>query len=295
VEFDLFLPQMRMPANAIVERARVAEESGFHGIALMDHLAPPLAEDKPMYEAMTMATWIAANTESLVVSHLVLCAALRHPAVLARECVTLDHVSAGRFELGIGSCSVPEELMRFGVSREEAPARVRRLSEALDVITRLWSGGPVTYDGEFYQLAAAQQAPTPLTRIPIVIGASGRQMLKVVARYADVWNVPIGRLADVPALQPFVGNAAVSVQVQIALIPATDQRERITGEVERRFGGMNREIVIGTADEVTDRMAQLAAIGVSRVYAWFTDFADPSTLALFGREVAVPLACRPTS
>ena len=102
-EFFLFLPQMRFGIDDIVERAVAAESSGFRGISFMDHLAPPLAESSPMYEAVTLATWVAARTSDLIVSHLVLCDAFRHPAVLARQAVTLDHASGGRFELGLGS------------------------------------------------------------------------------------------------------------------------------------------------------------------------------------------------
>lgn len=94
-EFFLYLPQMRMDVEAIGERASAAEGSGFTGIAFMDHMVPPLAETSPMLEAMTLATWVAARTTDLVVSHLVLCDAFRHPAVLARQAVTLDHASGG--------------------------------------------------------------------------------------------------------------------------------------------------------------------------------------------------------
>ena len=104
-QFFLFLPQLRFTMADLVDRARAAEAAGFTGIALMDHLSPPLAEDRPMLEAMTAATWLAAATTTLIVSHLVLCDAFRQPAVLARQAVTLDHASGGRFELGIGAGS----------------------------------------------------------------------------------------------------------------------------------------------------------------------------------------------
>src|SRR3954454_9840017 len=106
VEFFLFLPPMRMTMDDLVARAAAAEAAGFAGMALMDHLSPPLAAGQPMYEALTTATWLAARTERLVLGHLVLCDGFRHPAVLARQAVTIDHASNGRFELGIGWGSV---------------------------------------------------------------------------------------------------------------------------------------------------------------------------------------------
>src|SRR3989442_2804597 len=103
-----------MTLDTIVERARVAESTGFTGIAFMDHLLPPAAEGQPMYEAMATAGLAAARTEHLVVGHLVLCDAFRHPAVLARQAVTLDHAPGGRFELGIGAGSVPPDVAPLG-------------------------------------------------------------------------------------------------------------------------------------------------------------------------------------
>ena len=93
MSFHLSLPQMRRPVDAGVGRALAAEAAGFEGIALRDHLPPPLATEHDMWEAMTLATWLLARTRSLVVGHLVLCDALRHPAVLARQATSLDHAS----------------------------------------------------------------------------------------------------------------------------------------------------------------------------------------------------------
>src|SRR5687767_15322423 len=102
MQFHLFLPQMRLGLDAIVDRARAAEAAGFVGITGMDHLAPPMAEDQPMYEAIVTTTWLAAHTERINVGSLVLCDAFRLPAVLAKQAVSIDHASGGRFELGLG-------------------------------------------------------------------------------------------------------------------------------------------------------------------------------------------------
>src|SRR5437660_1257939 len=152
VEFHLFLPQLRMTMDAIVERAQAAEAAGFSGIAFMDHLAPPAAEGHPMFDAMATASWVAANTSRLSIGHLVLCDAFRHPAVLAREVVALDHASGGRFELGIGWGSVVEEFTTYGVGPTAARERVQRLSETLEILHGLWSGEPFDYDGRFFRL-----------------------------------------------------------------------------------------------------------------------------------------------
>ena len=118
--FQLFLPQMRMSHEVIVERARTAEAAGFEGITFMDHLAPPMASDQDMWEAMHIAGWVLAHTTDLQVGHLVLCDAMRHPAVLARQVTSLDHASGGRFELVIGWGSVPDELEVFGIGSSQS-------------------------------------------------------------------------------------------------------------------------------------------------------------------------------
>src|SRR5579883_2793738 len=115
MEFHLFLPQMRLSFERLVNSARAAEAAGFRGMVGMDHLVPPGGETQPMYDAMIVNSWIAAHTSRLAIGSLVLCDAMRHPALLAKQAVSLDHASQGRFELGIGWGSVSEEFEVFGL------------------------------------------------------------------------------------------------------------------------------------------------------------------------------------
>jgi alkanesulfonate monooxygenase SsuD/methylene tetrahydromethanopterin reductase-like flavin-dependent oxidoreductase (luciferase family) len=288
VSFHLFLPQMRMSLDAIVERARAAEAAGFEGVALMDHLAPPMAAGHDMWEAMTTATWLLARTDRLVVGHLVLCDALRHPAVLARQAATLDHASGGRFELGIGSGSVPDELATFGVGTEPARERVARLGETLDVLRALWTGEPVDHDGRFFRLSQAQQRPVPSRRIPIVVGGTGRRTLELVRTHADWWNVPVHELDRIEERRPLAGDARVSVQTMVALVPSEAERAEIAALVDRRFGrgGMGMRPAVGTADELAGHFRALRSRGVERFYVWFADCAPPATLTRFAEVIA---------
>ena len=285
--FHLFLPQMRMTLDALVDRARAAESAGFEGIALMDHLAPPLAAQHDMWEAMTAATWLLARTRRLVVGHLVLCDPLRHPAVLARQAVTLDHASGGRFELGIGWGSVPDELDTYGVGAAPARDRVARLGESLEVLRALWAGEPVTYDGRFFRLRDAQQRPVPTRPIPIVVGGVGDRTLELVRAHADWWNVPIHALDRLDERKDRIGDARVSAQTMVSLLASEDDREAVAEVVARRFGGsaMGDTGVVGTVDEVADHFRGLRARGVERSYVWFTDFAPTDTVARFGAVI----------
>lgn len=287
MEFNLFLPQMRMSFDDLVARARAAEAAGFVGLTGMDHLAPPLADGKPMYEAIVTTTWLAAHTERLSVGSLVLCDAFRLPAVLARQAVSIDHASGGRFELGIGWGSVPEELATFGAGSTEPRERVSRLRETLEVVRALWSGEVVDYDGHHHRLRGARQEPRPLGHIPIVIGGTGPKTLALVREHADWWNVHIGQLHRIEELRSEVGSARVSIQQMVALVGAGADRDAVTAQIEKRFDYARP--VIGDAAELVDHYGRLSEQGVERVCAWFCDFAPPETIAEFGETVIAPL------
>jgi alkanesulfonate monooxygenase SsuD/methylene tetrahydromethanopterin reductase-like flavin-dependent oxidoreductase (luciferase family) len=288
LEFWLYLPQMRLTMEQIVERARVAEAVGFGGIAGMDHLAPPGAESSPMFDATITNTWIAANTSRLSVGSLVLCDSFRHPVVLAREAVSLDHASGGRFELGIGWGSVASEFATYGFGSPPPPERVSRLKESLEIITSLWRGESFDHEGEHFNLQAAQHQPTPLHgHIPIVIGGAGRKTMELVATYADWWNVHIGILDRFDEMRPRAGRARPSLQAQVAFIGPTDLRQEVEQTARRRFG---ERVVSGTATELVDTFGGLADRGVERLYVWFTDFAPIGTLEAFGNTVISQLS-----
>jgi len=286
MEYHLFLPQMRLTIGQLVERARAAEGAGFTGIALMDHLMPPAALDQPMYEAMTTATWLAAATDTLNVGHLVLCDAMRHPALLARQAVTLDHASTGRFELGLGWGSVPQELETFGVASTDARSRVDRMSETLDLVRALWSGEKVDFAGEYHHVSGGQQLPTPLGAVPIVIGGAGPRTMQLVAKHADWWNLPIHKIGQLEQLRPSAGRARVSIQLMVTFIRSEAERDDVLTAAQRRFGFMPATgRAIGNAEELMATFDSYAARGVERIYTWFTDFAQPETLAAFGEQL----------
>jgi alkanesulfonate monooxygenase SsuD/methylene tetrahydromethanopterin reductase-like flavin-dependent oxidoreductase (luciferase family) len=286
-EFNLFLPQMRMSFDQLVARARAAEAAGFVGITGMDHLAPPLADEQPMYEAVVTSAWLAAHTERMRVGSLVLCDAFRHPAVLARQAVSIDHASGGRYELGIGWGSVPDELATFGLGSTEPRERVARLRESLEIIRALWTGEVVDYDGTYHHLRSARQEPRPLGRIPIVIGGIGPKTLVLVRDYADWWNVRVDHVHKIDELRAHVGDARVSIQQMVALVGRDDDRDEVRARAKARFGWARP--LIGSTAELVDHYGTLADQGIERVYTWFCDFAPPETLDEFGEGVIAQL------
>jgi alkanesulfonate monooxygenase SsuD/methylene tetrahydromethanopterin reductase-like flavin-dependent oxidoreductase (luciferase family) len=230
----------------------------------------------------------------LRIGHLVLCCSFRHPSVLAKEVVSLDHLSGGRFELGIGWGSVPGELARFGLPGEDAATRSARLDECLTVLAALFTGKPVDHEGAFYTLRGAQMRPRPLARrVPIVIGGGGpRLTMPLVARHADWWNCPTYAAERLDELKPLAGTARISSQHVVGLAATAADLDAVTAVAERRFGGWGGGLITGTPGQVAASLAALSARGVERFYLQFSDFAAPETLACFGAEVIPGIAIR---
>jgi alkanesulfonate monooxygenase SsuD/methylene tetrahydromethanopterin reductase-like flavin-dependent oxidoreductase (luciferase family) len=276
VEWYLFLPQIRLSVADIVERARVAEASGFDGVAFIDHLEAPAAPGQTIWEAMSLATWVAAKTDRLRIGHLVLCNEFRHPAVLAKQAVTLSSASDGRFELGIGSGSYPNEFTRFDIGDLDAVARVKRLDRDLALIREFWGLDGVT---------ERTQEPQPAHPIPLVIGGTGRRTMELVRKYADWWNVQANHIDRLPRLLSSAGSARVSVQQMVGFVRRGSDRRVVMEESGRRFGYLGPGLVCGDADELRDYFAGLAERGVERFYVWFADFAAPASLEEFAESV----------
>lgn len=277
VQWYLFLPQVRLSVGDITDRARHAEASGFDGIAFIDHLEAPGLPGESIWEAMSVATWVAANTERLRIGHLVLCDAFRHPAVLAKQAVTLSDASGGRFDLGLGSGSWPAEFTRFEVGRQDAVTRVQQLGRHLDLIKQYW-GDRTPTDG-------VVQLPKRTQPIPLVLGGSGPRMMELVRRHADWWNLPADLLDRLPRLAPAAGGARISVQQMIGFVRSGADPDAVREVSTRRFGVLGSGLVCGDADELRKHFARLADQRVERFYVWFADFAPADSLHEFGETV----------
>ena len=161
---------------------------------------------------------------------------------------------------------------------------MQRLSETLEILRGLWTGEAIDYDGEWFQLEAARQMPTPLTKIPIVIGGTGpkddgaRRRARRLVERADPPARPARRDA-----RPSAGDARVSVQQMYAFVPEGADRAAIEEPARRRFGYRPSSSVV--ASEMLDHFHAMRERGVERFYVWFTDFAPPATLEAFGAEV----------
>ena len=176
------------------DAAQTAEGLGFRTIYFPDHLVAEGPERQsmgvPAFDPMVQAAIVADATKRLRVGHLVLCNLFRHPAVTARSLATLDHLSGGRMVAGLGSGWTETEFRMTGIPFPEIGERLRMLDEALTCIRGLWGREPFTFDGEFYKFDAADLSPRPVQdRPPIVLGGSGKGLLRIAARHADVVNI----------------------------------------------------------------------------------------------------------
>ncbi|MFI0350076.1 LLM class flavin-dependent oxidoreductase [Actinomadura sp. 9N407] len=282
----LYLPQVRMDFAAIERRARVAEEAGFHSAWFIDHLAPPAARGLDMLDAWTVATAVAVRTERLHVGHLVLCAEFRHPALLAKMAASLDAISGGRLELGLGWGSVAEELTDYGFTDPGPVARAARLAETIDLLRLLWTGEPVDFDGEHWTLRGAVCRPRPVTgRVPIHIGGAGpRLTMPLVADRADWWNCPSSATGRLARLRPLAGSARISVQHPIGLASSSATRDEVVETAHRRFGAWGG-VIAGTPDEVAAALSREREAGAELFVCQFHDFGTPETIRLFAEEV----------
>jgi F420-dependent oxidoreductase-like protein len=175
---------------------RVWEEAdevpGLEHAWLFDHFIP-LGPDPtgPQFEGWTMLGAMAARTQRLRLGLMVTGNIYRHPAVLAKIGATVDQISHGRLDFGIGAGWNELECNMYGIPLYKPGERIRRLSEACEVVKRLWTETVANFDGKYYQLKEARCEPKPVQKPypPFVIGGSGEQLtLRVVARYADIWN-----------------------------------------------------------------------------------------------------------
>lgn len=183
---------------------RIADDEGFDHCWDMDHFAA-LGGDPTgdIFEAWTLLAAMAEATTHTRIGCMVSGNTYRHPAVLAKMAVTLDHVSGGRLEFGIGAAWAENEHTMLGLEFGTAGERLDRLEEACQILTSLWTAPRTTFAGEHYLLADAIAEPKPVQRPypPIWIGGSGRKRtLRIVARYADAWNMAGGSPAEMAEL-----------------------------------------------------------------------------------------------
>ncbi len=186
VKYGIF-PDVRRGWDATRLAVQEAEKLGYESVWLADHLMG----DRPVLESWTALSALSSLTTRIRLGTMVLCNSFRNPALLAKMAATLDNVSHGRLELGIGAGWKEDEYVGYGYDFPNPVTRVRQLKDALIILDRMWSKSPASYQGKHFRINQAYCEPKPVQkpRIPITVGGTGEQlMLKLVARHADRSN-----------------------------------------------------------------------------------------------------------
>jgi len=276
------LGQSVRSATELVETARRAEGAGFATFLLRDHfIAEPFGHQLAPLAALATA---AAATATLHVGSFVLCNDYRHPVLLAKEVATLDLVSGGRFELGLGAGFSRREYEAAGLSYDPPGVRVGRLAEALQVVKGVFGAAPFTFAGRFYTVTNLEAFPKPVQQPhpPILVGAGGRRMLAIAAREADIIGIqtatlgtgrqvpdPTGLLAETIAekidwVRQEAGTRFANLELSIvgSVIITENRREAAERLVHARgWEGLSADkvfempsIFIGSVDQIVDEM-----------------------------------------
>jgi alkanesulfonate monooxygenase SsuD/methylene tetrahydromethanopterin reductase-like flavin-dependent oxidoreductase (luciferase family) len=250
---------------------------------------------------------VLSRTEHIQVGHLVLCNQFRHPAVLAKMATTLDQISAGRLQLGIGSGSLQDEHDRVGLDWGSFAERSERLGETLEMLHQAFSDERIDMAGKHYTVRDMPIKPGPVRqpRPPIVVGGVGEKYtLPLVARYADVWNVPTYALGELEhkmsvlrKLCDDIGRdpdtIVMSIEAVMALAPDDTALPKVRETAEKRFGvpafGLHEGGLIGTPQAVVDRLAELHGMGFGQIVLFTHDRGSDETLGLLADEVIARL------
>jgi len=256
-------PHFVAEPTRLIDYARHAEDCGFEGLYLPEHIATQpgvrlgameFPADLPFADPLDCLAFVAAATSRLLLGTGVLLLPYHHPVVLAKRLATLDVLSGGRMRLlTVGVGALPHEAMAAGV---DFGTRGRRADEAIDVLRLLWSGGPVSYHGEFFDFTDLCSYPRPLADLPIHIGGSSMAAARRAAARGDGW-FPGGMLPpDERARQLEVVRSSGRVHDytrwgSIELTP--EQVERYAQQ------GVTRLVVAPTTDDPAGQRAQLSA------------------------------------
>ena len=213
LRFGLKLSGQDTTVDALRAVWRIADESGFDHVWDFDHLASigDGGPDRPTYEGWTLQAAMAEATKRVRIGCLVTGNTYRNPALLAKEAVTVDHLSGGRLEFGIGAAWAEIEHQMYGF--EGLDHRVGRLSESLRIIKSLFTEERTNFEGRYYNFKDAIANPKPIQKPypPFWIGASGPSTLRLVARHANVWNIAGGDPDRVKELTSMLEEACGTV------------------------------------------------------------------------------------
>src|SRR5262245_31862247 len=285
IRFSVQTPVESTTFAALARHWQRAEELGYDSAWLDDHfygVATPASIDS--LECWTLMAALARETSRLRFGTLVTCNNYRHPPLLAKMASTLDHVSGGRLDFGLGAGWYEREYVAYGYEFPAIGTRLQQLAEALQICLLMWSEERATFRGRHYRVEDAWCNPKPVQRPhpPIMIGGGGEQvLLRLVARYADCWNFGGSvdefrhKIAVLERHCAAVGSDPAAIEKSWfgnILIEADQARldERLAKRAARGHGdayGLNA--MVGTPEQIAARIREYAAAGVTHFIGMF--------------------------
>jgi probable F420-dependent oxidoreductase len=286
--------------NTFLSIAKKTEQLRYDSVWVSDHFVSPNGRPHGL-EAWTVLSALASSTHRIGLGTYVLCNQFRHPSLLAKMAATLDNVSGGRLNLGIGAGWLKDEHLAFGFRWDKHSARIERLSETIEVVKKLWTENHVTYEGKYFQLKDATSDPKPLQKPhpPVWVGGNSSSIRKVVADKGDGWIpvLPSPRQLAHGVLQIKEEMSRGGRQPQrlrvayggsgCTLIAESENKVRKLAEPLIRSMGKHEidSCLIGTAAQCIQKIEQYRKAGAQEIVAGFYDFPSLNGLKLFAKAV----------
>lgn len=303
MEFGVVLHVTSSYANwgTLLTIAKEAEELGYGSVWVSDHLFSPSGRPHGL-EAWTVLSALALSTHTIKLGTYVLCNQFRHPSLLAKMASTLDIISGGRLELGIGAGWFRDEHTAFGFDWDKHSTRVERLKESIEIIKKLWTEDHVSFDGKHFRLKDATLEPKPLQRPHpcIWVGGNSADMRKVTAETGDGW-IPVlptpKQLAEgVLHIKDEMKRAGRNTQrLRIAYggsgcALTRENEEEVKRLAEPLLLSMQKPLeesacLIGTPEQCIHKVEQYQKAGAQMIVAGFYDFPSLESLKLFAKSV----------
>jgi len=267
----LVLPNV--PWSELLRRCHEVEELGFDSIGLADHLVDWAGGKGPWFELWTHVAAVAQATSRIRLTTLVAQIPLRNPAHFAQQALTVDHISGGRLDVGLGTGLVIDPSYRMmGIENWSTRERVARFGEYVEIVDRLLSQEETTFKGRFYQVDGAALRPRPVQspRPPIMIAAMGPVMLRHTARHADIWNSISFAKTFEEQLEETRGRvAALNARcAEIGRDPATLRRSYLMFDAAARQSG--GRVNYYDSEEAFERMVeQVIALGIPEIALYY--------------------------
>jgi F420-dependent oxidoreductase-like protein len=288
-----------------VEIAQLAEALGYDSLWVYDHVHNvPVPSTESMFECWTTMAAISQVTDRIRLGQMVGCASYRNPALLAKITASIDVMSGGRLDWGIGAGWYDQEYRAYGYDFPSAADRIRGMRETVEIVKALWSEPEATYEGRIYSVAGAQCDPKPLQKPhpPIWIGGGGEQLtLRVVARHADRSNFG-GKPEEFAHKCEVLKDHCRAVGRDYDEITKTWSPDLFIRETEAELAAADPQSqwgepfdswkagnLVGTPEQVAAKVQQYIDLGCTGFYPWCSDYPETESVRLFAEKIVPQL------